>query len=592
MRYLQDIAKRLRINSFKITTIAESGHPTTCSSCAEIMACLFFKEMKYNVKDPNDVYNDEFILSKGHAAPILWSAYAEAGIISESKLESLRKINSNLEGHPTTRMPWVKAATGSLGQGLSVGVGMALAKKLQDVDSRVYVLLGDGECAEGNVWEAVNTATYYKLNNLIAIMDVNRLGQSQVTMLGHKVNSYQQRFQAFGWNTIIVDGHDVEQLVDAFDRAKNNEGPTMIIARTIKGFGVKKIADKNGWHGKPLNEQELKLALKELGSMPEIESKKYVKARDKTKKLLKNKPVKLPITKYEDKLVATRTAFGKALKNIGSLSSVITIDGDVRNSTKTQYFFEKFPKRSFESFIAEQNMVGMALGFSALGFIPVPATFAAFFTRAHDQIRMAAYSNCNIKYVGSHCGVSIGEDGPSQMGLEDIAMFRSSPNAIILYPCDAISTEKCVESMINKKGMVYLRTTRPKTPIIYNENENFSIGGFKVLRKDDGDEVTIIAAGITVHEALKVEKVRVIDLYCVQPISNKLKDSCTKKIIVVEDHYLAGGIGEAVKNHLGNNFEIEHLYIKEMPRSGKKDELLDKYGISAKQIIKKIEEIS
>ena len=596
------MADKLRIHSLKSTTIAGSGHPTTCFSCAEIMSCLFFSELKEI---------DEFVMSKGHAAPILWAAYAESELIPRKELINLRKITSNLEGHPTPNMPMIKVATGSLGQGLSAGVGMALAQKLDNNKKRVYVLLGDGEIAEGSIWEAVNTAAYYKLNNLCAIIDVNRLGQSQPTMHGHNLDIYQKKFNAFGWNTIIINGHNVHEIINAFKKAKSStycNKPTVIIAKTLKGKGVSFIENKEGWHGKPIKGNQFNKALKELES-PEVNNIK-LKSNVKYKKInYKFKDFKTNSYQLGEN-IATRSAFGKALVNLGKKNtSVISIDGDVKNSTMTEAFFKKFPKRSFESFIAEQNMIGMAIGLSALGKIPFVATFSAFLTRAHDFIRMALYSKANIKIMGSHVGVSIGEDGPSQMGLEDINMFLSIPGSVILYPCDAISTEKLVKEMAKHKGISYMRTTREKTPTIYKNSEKFPLGGLKVIKKSKRDKILIIGAGVTLYEALKAHNklkekkinTRVIDLYSIQPIDKKalLKNAkeCSGNIIVVEDHYF-GGIGTVVSevfatstNKINNkSIKLKHLYIKEIPRSGKPEELRKRYKIDASAIISAVKQ--
>jgi transketolase len=458
---LRLIAKKLRIHSLKMTSRAGSGHPTTCMSMAEIAACLFFNEMQYNIKDPYDWGNDEFVLSKGHAAPILWAAYAEAGIIPVSSLMNLRKITSVLEGHPTPRMKWVKAATGSLGQGLSVGVGMAAAQKLAGSRRRTYVVMGDGEIAEGSVWEAANTAADLGLDNLTAVADINRLAQSEATMHGHDIRAYARKFKAFGWDVFKVDGHKVGEIREALKRARESTGPAVILARTLKGKGVSFLEDQDGWHGKPLNEEALAKALEELGDMPDIDASRYVKAPRKGKVPKFTRRFAFKRTDYTDK-TATRRAYGNALVSLGQVNdAVVSIDGDVKNSTYAEDFFRAFPKRSFQCYIAEQNMVGMGLGLQAKGFLPFMATFAAFLSRAHDQIRMAAYSMPNMKFVGSHVGVSIGGDGPSQMGLEDMALFTPIPDCVVLYPSDAISTEALVAAMARKKGMAYLRTTRP-----------------------------------------------------------------------------------------------------------------------------------
>ena len=600
---LEKIATRLRIHSVKMTTKAESGHPTTCLSMADLFACLFFDEMKYDPKNPDNWANDELVLSKGHAAPILWAAYAEAGIIPEKSLMNLRKITSVLEGHPTPRMKWIKSATGSLGQGLSVGVGMALVMKLGKSPGRVYVFSGDGECAEGSVWEAANMAFLHKLRNLCLIVDINRLAQSEETMHGHDIKAYERKFKAFGWDVITVDGHKINEILKAFKKAREYAMPTTILAKTIKGKGVSFVENKNGWHGKPLMGEDSKRALEELGPMPLIDAKKYVRKPKKTQNHQATKKYNFKRTVYREK-AATRRAYGNALLNLGKINeTVLALDGDVKNSTYAEDFFESFPKRSFQSYIAEQNMVGMSIGMSAKGYLPFLATFSAFLTRAHDQIRMSAYSFSNIKFAGSHSGVSIGADGPSQMGLEDLGIFRPIPGCAVLYPCDAYSTEACVESMAKHKGLAYIRTTRPATPLIHGKDDKFPIGGSKVLKKSKNDVATVIGAGITVHEALKAydelkeEKisVRIIDAYSVEPIDkdniSKEVEQAGKKVVVVEDHFQNGGLGDAVAQALSRKAEIIHLAVKDLPRSGKPEELLDKYGIDANHIKKAVKEL-
>ena len=593
---LRKIATRLRIHSLRMTTAAGSGHPTTCLSAADLTAGLFFGEMRWNIKDPHDPANDEFVLSKGHAAPLLWAVYAEAGIIPLQSLLDLRKISSVLEGHPTPRMPWVKAATGSLGQGLSVGAGMALAQRLDRSPARTFVLLGDGECAEGQVWEAAAFASQWKLHNLIAVIDVNRLGQSDPTMHQHDLQALKRKFAAFGWDAAVVDGHKIDKILPALAGAGKAGKPTAVLARTIKGKGVSFVADKNGWHGKPLKADELARALEELGCLPEIDAKRFV---HKPKPFQKRKTAvarDFARTAYKDK-TATRLAYGNALLSLAKADpSVLAIDGDVKNSTYADKFFEAFPGRTFQAFIAEQNMIGVGMGLAAKGYMPFMATFAAFLTRAHDQVRMAAYSLSNIKICGSHVGVSIGEDGPSQMGLEDLAMFRPIPGCVVLYPSDAVSSEACVAAAAAHKGMCYIRTSRPATPLLYPAGEAFPVGGSKVLRKGEKDAVTVIAAGITVHEALKacdtLKKeglgLRVVDAYSVAPLDKAgiLREVAETggRTVVVEDHYAAGGLGEAVAAALAGKAAFRHLCVREMPRSGKPDELLDAFGISARHI--------
>jgi len=587
---LQSIATRLRIHALKMTTKAGSGHPTTCMSMAELMACLFFDEMRYDVKNPNNPNNDEFVLSKGHASPILWACFAEAGIVPMKKLETYRQFNSPLEGHPTPNMPWIKAATGSLGQGLSIGVGMAAAMKLSKVDSRVYVMLGDGECAEGSVWEAAALAKNLNLSNLVAVVDCNRLAQSGESLHGHDIKRWRLKWSGFGWNVFTVDGHDVKHILNALSLAQGMNGPCVILAKTLKGKGVSFVEDKMGWHGKTLSPDMLKKALKELGPMPD--AKKLVKKPSKSKpEKLKVRVPAGPSYKLKD-VVATREAYGNMLSKMCGDEHVVGLDGDVKNSTFSERFKDRCPSHFFDCFIAEQNMVGMAVGLAAKGFVPFASTFGTFFTRAHDQIRMAAISRANIKLSGSHVGISIGADGPSQMGLEDIGMMRCLPGSVVLYPCDAVSGERCTELLATHQGIGYIRTSRPKTPVLYKNAEKFEIGGSKVLRKSSSDKVVVIAAGVTVHETLKAvddlkESVRVIDAYSIKPLDEKTIKSAAKnrKVIVVEDHYPEGGLGEAVAA-LG--IPITHLAVRGIPRSGKPEELLKAFKIDSSAIKKAI----
>ena len=583
---LKLMANKLRIDALQSTTAAGSGHPTSCLSCAELVSCLFFSELQAE---------DECILSKGHAAPILWAAYTEAGFIPPQELATLRRIDSVLEGHPTPKMPLIRVATGSLGQGLSAGVGMALSKRLRKSTGRIYVLLGDGECAEGSVWEAANSASYYRLSNLCALVDANRLGQSEPTMHQHDLGPYRRKFEAFGWDAVIVDGHSAEDILAAFTRARRCTKPCAIIARTVKGKGVSFIEDREGWHGKPLGKEELKEALEEIGKADiALPSKMGFRKMDSIMADFPKNPYIL------GDMVSTRDAFGKALVNCGRKNSaVVAIDADVKNSTMTDYFFKEFPGRAFQSFIAEQNMVGMAVGFSAMGFVPFVATFSTFLTRAHDFIRMARYSMANIKFAGSHAGVSIGPDGPSQMGLEDIPMFLSIPEAVVLYPADAVSAEFLVREMSRHRGISYLRTTREKTPVIYDNGEKFPIGGLKVVHKSSEDRVLIVAAGITLHEALKAHEmlkkrkihIRVIDLYSLQPLDGDalLKNArdCNNTVIAVEDHYCTAF--SAILSTVLR--DVVYLCVREIPRSGQPEELLKRYGIDAAAIVTMVEQM-
>jgi transketolase len=608
---LEDRATRLRIHSIRATTAAGSGHPTSCCSAADLVAALFFDVMRFRPAEPHAPDNDRMILSKGHAAPLLYAAWAEAGALSPDELLTLRRLDSDLEGHPTPRLPFVEAATGSLGQGLSIGVGMALGRKLDDAPGAIFVLLGDGECAEGNVWEAAAIAGYYRLENLIAVVDVNRFGQSQPTMLEHDLRAYQDRFQAFGWRAVLVDGHDMDEVVRVLRRARRPSGvPVAIVARTIKGKGIPGIEDMDGWHGKPLDETAANKAVASLEAQlhnvklppvhppqgPPAPAAPRAEAADGFRVSAHDKGT----------TVATRQAYGEALAKLGKLNpAVVALDGDVKNSTHAELFKKACPERYVEGFIAEQNMVATAVGLAAYGKIPFVSTFACFLTRAFDQIRMAAISRANVKLSGSHCGVSIGEDGPSQMGLEDLAMFRVIPGSVILYPADAVSTERCVELAAGTRGIVYLRTTRPKTPVLYEPDEAFAVGGLKVLRQSAGDRVTVVAAGITLHEALKAYAelsgqgiaIRVIDLYSVKPLDRESLLAAARatggRLITVEDHYSQGGLGDAVLEAVaGEGIQVHKLAVTELPRSGPSEALLNRYGISAQHIAEKVRKVA
>lgn len=604
---LKQKANNLRIHSIVSTSEAGSGHPTTCLSAADIISALFFRTMRYDPTDPHHPNNDRFILSKGHAAPILYAAWAEAGIIPVEEQLTLRQIDSDLEGHPTPRLEWVDVATGSLGQGLSIGVGMALnGKYLDRSDYRVYVLMGDGEAAEGSVWEAVALAAHYNLNNLIGIVDVNGMGQSEPTMYGFDTDSYCRRFEAFGWQAIEIDGHHFDEILSALDKAKSTEDrPTMIVAKTFKGKGVSSLENKAGWHGKALPKGEpLNAALKELGTLSANGNFQIEPVPATTVAEPQTKEIAPP--EYNlDEAAATRTGYGSGLAKLGDANPlVVAVDGDVKNSTYAEHFLQKHSDRYFEMFIAEQNLVGAGIGLAKCGKIPFVSTFAAFFTRACDHIRMSAISQTNIKYVGSHCGVSVGEDGPSQMGLEDLAMFRALPGSVVLYPSDAVATEHLVAQAAAHQGIVYIRTSRPPTPTIYTQTESFPIGGSKVLRSSDSDRVTVIAAGVTLHEAvtayeiLKAEAIpiRIIDLYSIKPIDAKTvldaAAATNNTLVTVEDHYPEGGLNDAVMDAVApKGVTVHKLAVNGLPRSGKADELLEAHGISAGAIVRKIKEI-
>ena len=516
---LQNMANILRKDSLTMTSKAGSGHPSSCLSCADIMSVLFFDEMKYDVADAENPDNDEFVLSKGHAAPILYSCLFHSGC-ARYDLNGLRKFNSPLEGHPMPFTKWIKFATGSLGQGLSIGAGMALGIKLQKRKSRVFVLVGDSEMAEGSNWEAIQFASHYNLNNLIAIVDINRLGQRGETMLGHDIAKYKKRFESFGWSVFSVDGNNVKQLISAFGKSRGSEKPVVILTKTLKGKGVKFIENKEGWHGKALDSKELEKAINGLG-INEIPS--FDIQRPEITEVKNGRELTLKQTTFKPKeTVSTREAYGRALANLAKANpNLIALDAEVSNSTFSEEVKKEKPGQFVEGYIMEQNLIGVALGLSKKGFNVFASSFAAFLERAHDQIRMTALSKPNMTICGSHCGISIGEDGPSQMGLEDISMYRALPNSIILYPSDAVSTEKLVYLASQIAGLKYIRTTRPKTGIIYDKNEKFDVGDFKILRQSVKDKVVLIGAGITLHESLKaheeLKKAKidssVIDLY-------------------------------------------------------------------------------
>ncbi|MBI5367260.1 MAG: transketolase [Planctomycetes bacterium] len=601
-------AARLRADSIRATTAAGSGHPTTCLSAADLASVLFFHELRCEPQHPENPANDRVIFSKGHAAPLLYAAWAQLGAIPYEKLLTLRRFDSELEGHPTPRFRWSDAATGSLGQGLSVGAGMALAgKRLLAAPYRVYVLTGDGELAEGSIWEAVAFAAQHGLDNLVALLDINAQGQSQRTHYGHDTAAYARRFTAFGWNALEVDGHDLAAIGRAFATARATGGrPTAIVARTNKGHGISFLADKDGWHGKPLSKEDHGRALAELPQEAAGAAlhRPPAPAAFAPPALARSGPPIAP-DYAKGAQVATREAYGKALVKVGAADPrVVALDGDTKNSTFSDQFLKAFPARFTECFIAEQNMIGVAVGLAARGFVPFASTFGTFLSRAFDQLRMGAIGEANIKLAGSHCGVSIGEDGSSQMGLEDLAMFRTLPGAAVLYPGDAVACERLVDEAARYRGIAYLRLNRPKTPVLYGAEERFPIGGCKVHGAAPGDRLTVVGAGVTLHEALKAQAalaaegvaVRVVDLYSVKPLDRATLSACAAAtgglVLTVADHYPAGGIGEAVAAELAPlGVRVVGLAVREMPHSGKPEELLEAYGISAGRIAVKVREL-
>ena len=594
---LRELGQQFRVDSIRPAAVAKSGHPTSGMSAADLMAVLVANHLRYDFGDPKNAANDRLIFSKGHASTLYYAILRAVGAISDEELLTYRKFGSMLEGHPTPIIPWVDVATGSLGQGLPIGVGMGLAAKFLDrLPSHVWVLCGDSEMAEGSMWEAFEHASHYELDNLTAIIDVNRLGQRGETMIGWNTGVYVERARAFGWNAIEVDGHEVEEIDRAYKQAEETNGrPTVIVARTIKGKGVKAVEDKEGWHGKPLDDPDA--AIEELGGIRNIHVD-VTKPDPAEPHTFPNNPLELP--RYElGQEVATRKAYGEALAALGTArGDVVALDGEVSNSTFAEIFKQAHPDRFFEMYIAEQQLIAAAVGLHARGWNAFGSTFAAFFSRAYDFVRMAAISRVNLRLAGSHAGVSIGEDGPSQMALEDIASLRAIHSSVVLHPCDANQTAKLVAEMADTEGIVFLRTLRPNTPVIYGPDEEFEVGGSKVVRSSGDDNVTIVGIGVTVHEALEAAatldeegiSARVIDAYSVKPIDAdtlQAASEATGRIITVEDHFPEGGLGDAVLAALAEKDEHPHvlkLAVREMPRSGKPDELLNAYGIDAEHI--------
>ena len=596
-----ELASQLGVDSIRCSTAAGSGHPTSSLSAAHLLAVLWSDHLRYDVADPKNKANDRFILSKGHASPLMFSVLKALGAIDDDQLMSFRRFGSPVQGHPAPLpdMPWIDVATGSLGQGLPIALGMALAMKMDRIPARAWCLMGDSEVAEGSVWEAMANASYHGADNLIAILDVNRLGQRGPTMLQWDLDAYRARAVAFGWHAIEVDGHDPEAIDVAFVEAERADRPAIVIARTEKGHGVSFLANKEGWHGKALSEEEAQRAIAELGGPREV-SITPPKPEAGVAPPANGAAVVLP--EYRE-AIATRKAFGETLAALAVRPEVVALDGEVANSTHTEDFQKVAPERFVESFIAEQNMLGMAVGMQALGKVAFPATFAAFLTRAYDFIRMAAISRADLRISGSHAGVSIGEDGPSQMALEDLAMMRAVHGSTVLYPCDGNATAALVETMANLPGISYMRTTREKTPALYQPGEGFPIGGSKTLRSSDDDRVTLVGAGITVHEALAAAEAlaadgiaaRVIDCYSIKPIDAdalRAAVSETDLLLTIEDHWIEGGLGDAVLAALAARRDpsgtVVKIAVTEMPGSGTPEELRDWAGISAGRIADRV----
>jgi transketolase len=594
-----ELGQQLRVDAVRASAAAGSGHPTSSMSAADLMAVLLDHYLHYDFDEPDNPDNDHLVFSKGHASPLLYALYKAAGALSDDELLTFRKLGSRLEGHPSPRLPWVDVATGSLGQGLPIAVGIALAGRYLDrLPYRAWALCGDSEMAEGSMWEAFEHAAFTGLDNLTAIVDVNRLGQTRETRHGWDTGAYAQRLRAFGWHTIEIDGHDVEAIDKAYAEAVGTTGrPVAVIARTIKGKGVKAVENVNGMHGKPLDDPEA--AIRELGGERHLTVQ--VAKPDETRA-----PHRFPVAGELDlpsfavgEKVATRKGYGEALKALGAArADVVALDGEVSNSTYSEIFAAAHPDRYFEMFIAEQQMIAAAVGMQARGWTPYASTFAAFLTRAYDFIRMAAVSRANLRLCGSHAGVSIGEDGPSQMGLEDLAALRAVHGSVVLHPCDANQTAELVARMAQQAGISYLRTLRGPTPVIYQPGTPMPIGGSKVLRSSDSDQVTIVAAGVTVHEALAAAdrlaergvRARVIDCYSIKPIDRPtLREAAeaTGRIVTVEDHWPEGGLGDAVLDALADaspGVRVVKLAVSGMPGSGKPAELLHEAGIDADAI--------
>ena len=608
---LHRLAQQIRVDSIRASTAAGSGHPTSSLSAADLLAVLMTRYLRYDFGHPEHPDNDHLIFSKGHASPLLYAVYKAAGVITDAELLTFRRFGSRLQGHPTPAIPWVDVATGSLGQGLPLGVGIALAGKyLEKRAYRVWVLCGDSEMAEGSMWEAFDKAGYYKLSNLTAILDMNRLGQRGPTELGWNGEAYARRAAAFGWHAVIIDGHNIGEVDRAYSEAlQPRDRPTVIIARTIKGRGVSSVEDKEGWHGKALNAEQMKQAIAELGGESSITV--AVGKPDETAfaPVGAEGPVELPSYTPGD-VVATRKAYGDALKALGaSRPRVVALDGEVSNSTHADEFARAYPERYFEMFIAEQQMVAAAVGLSVRKFVPFASTFAAFLTRAYDFIRMAAISQANIRLCWSHAGVSIGEDGPSQMALEDLAMMRAVHGSTVLYPCDANQTARLVASMADQSGISFMRTTRVGTQVIYGAGETFPVGGSKVVRRSGADRVTVVAAGITLHEALRAWDmlqgegitICVIDAYSVKPIDGATLGEAVRatagRLVVAEDHWPEGGLGAAVLDALtaggrpSPSLRFRHLAVREMPGSGTPQQLLHAVGIDAEAIAKAVRDL-
>jgi transketolase len=611
-----ELAAQLRVDSIRSSTSAGSGHPTSSMSAADLLAVLVTRHLRYNWDQPHLPVNDHLIFSKGHASPLLYSVFKAVGVVSEDELmNGYRRFGQRLEGHPTPILPWVDVATGSLGQGLPDAVGIGLAGKyLERLPYRLWVLTGDSELAEGSIWEAFDKASYYQLSNLIVMADINRLGQRGETDVGWNLEEYQRRMEAFGARVLTIDGHDLTAIDKAMSTAADISGsqPTVILAKTIKGKGFSEVENKNGWHGKPFPPDMAERAIAELGGVRELVLRGPLpepaqpgpepeKPETAPAPMAAPKPSATPPQYEVGAKVATRKAYGDALVSLGTRDDrVVVLDGEVSNSTFAEEFTEVYPNRYFEMFIAEQVMVAAATGIAVRGYLAFASTFAAFFTRAYDFIRMGSISGVDLRLCGSHAGVEIGADGPSQMALEDLAMMRAVHGSTVLYPCDGTSTVALVDVMASTPGISYMRTTRGSFPGIYPAGESFSAGGSKVVRAGDNDQVTLVGAGVTLHEALGAAEIlaaegivaRVIDCYSVKPIDVETlvtaAEATSRRIVVAEDHHPEGGLGSAVADALLaaglQDLSLSHLAVRGMPGSGTGEELLAWAGIDADHI--------
>jgi transketolase len=598
LEFVRELGKQLRVDSIRSSTAAGAGHPTSSMSAADLLAGLITNHLHYDWKNPDEPNNDHLIFSKGHASPLVYAVFKAVGAITDEEMMTFRQFGSPFQGHPTPILPWVDVATGSLGQGMPIAAGVALAGKYLDkLPFHVWTLCGDSELAEGSIWEALDKAGHYQLSNLTAIFDINRLGQRGETEFGWQLDIYRRRVEAFGCFPIVIDGHDVAAIDRAFGTALSSTGkPTVIIAKTIKGKGFSEIENKDGWHGKALPADMAERAIKELGG---VRGLKVKTAKPEASPKVAKRPdvvVNLPTYKPEDK-VATRKAYGDALLALAAIPEVVAMDGEVSNSTHADEFAKAHPDRFFEMWIAEQQLVATAVGMSVRGYKPFASTFAAFFSRAYDFIRMAGISQADIRLVGSHAGVEIGQDGPSQMALEDLASLRAVQGSTVLYPCDPNQAAKLTRLMADTPGIVYMRTTRGAYPTIYGPQEAFKVGGAKVVRQSPKDKVALIGAGVTLHaclaaaDMLAAKKIpaRVIDLYSVKPVDVKTLREAVRvtkgRLVIVEDHYPEGGLGAAVMEALADAPpRIAHLAVRGLPGSGKPEELLNAAGISARHV--------